>query len=127
MLKYHFIKIMKNNLFIYDGDCEFCKRAILKLKEGKYLIYIIYKPYQELDLIKYKLTKKQVEKEVIFINNTKYYYGAIAFGKLLQYNKKLYIRLFGKFINLPVLSLLSGLLYKLIANNRYFISKILFK
>lgn len=116
-----------DKIFIYDGECGFCRRVVHKVQSQDLVIKVQYAPYQQLNLTFYGLTETQARSSVIFIINDQCYYGAAAFSMLLQRSRKIHIRTFAKFINLPFISLISKSVYSLIANNRYLFSKIFFK
>ena len=68
-------------ILIYDGECRFCRASLTWLQEK---LQVTAVAFQNADLAKYGLTRRQCEKAVFVVADQKTYSGSSAITFLLN-------------------------------------------
>jgi len=68
-------------ILIYDGECRFCRASLTWLQEK---LQVTAVAFQNADLAKYGLTRRQCEKAVFVVADQKTYSGSSAIAFLLN-------------------------------------------
>jgi len=108
-------------VFLYDGDCKFCRRWILKwnLITGD---KVKYEPYQG-NCSRYGLAEDDCKRAVQFVDGSRRFSAAEAvFRSLATASKARW--LLGLYQYLPGFAAVSELLYRIVAANRPFFSRL---
>jgi len=110
------------NKLIYDGECGICTalaRWALKKSNGGFVI----EPYQTTDLWAISLSYEQAEKSAAFVNGSsmKVYRNARSIFETMKY-LGFPFNIMAFFLANPVASSLAYPIYRLVANNRRWIS-----
>ncbi len=114
---------LENNIFFYDGDCEFCAHLAGKLQtlnKNKNLRFLSFREFDSDILIKFhpQLTDEILEGEVQLIFENKRYPGFFAVRKILPSLSFYYI--FTPFLYLPLVPFLGMFVMHLLKRNRTF-------
>lgn len=105
-------------LFIYDGDCGFCRKWAGWL-QGRVGAAIRFVPFQRLgDLARFDLTVEDVQTASYLIEEGRPYGGGPGIARALQHARGAW-RLIGLLLDLPGLRGLSAIAYRFIARNRH--------
>ena len=109
------------DLLVTDGECSFCQNAARWLAK-KFPGNWENLPNNTIDISEYGLTKTEADHQVWYLipnsNGYRKYGGAKAIAKLLLQQRKKWIKPFAILIFLPVISQISQVIYRLVANNR---------
>tara|TARA_B100000686_G_C16667125_1_gene904219 strand:+ start:69 stop:428 length:360 start_codon:yes stop_codon:yes gene_type:complete len=104
-----------NNMVIYDGDCNFCRRSAEWLKTQ---CDVRTMADNEIDLSVIGLTSEDTKTSVWWIEGSIALQGHKAIAKALKTSRKSW-KLFAKIIEAPLITWISAIVYKWVANNRH--------
>lgn len=113
-------------ILFYDADCGFCQFSVYWLKQNlNFKLKTI--PYQYKNIAKeYPMVNLLLKnKEIQLFENNKIFSGAKAVARCLKYKKSYICKIFANLIEFSFFLPFANILYKIIANNRRLISKIL--
>ena len=113
------MKLIKQTVLIYDGDCQFCR---LSLDFGIKLLKTFppYSAFQRLNPADFGLTLEQVQSQIWIVGSGPKPLGAhLAVSALLKMQTNPIYRILGWFIRTPPVSWVAKKLYFFIAANRH--------
>jgi predicted DCC family thiol-disulfide oxidoreductase YuxK len=105
-------------LFIFDGDCGFCRKwaAWLEQRVGTAVEFV---PFQALDdLARFGLTVEDVQTASYLFDDGRAYRGGRGIARALVHGRSVW-RLVGMVLDLPGVRLVSAVAYRFIARNRH--------
>jgi predicted DCC family thiol-disulfide oxidoreductase YuxK len=105
-------------LFVYDGDCRFCRKwaGWLQHRVGS---AVRFSPFQALDdLARFDLTIDDVRRASYLIEDGRSYVGGRGIARAMAHGRRVW-RLVGRLLDLPGLRRVTALVYRWIARNRH--------
>lgn len=106
---------MSAGVVVYDGDCGVCQASARWIE----------RKIPSLDVQShYEYGVKELG-SVWLVTSTYNHEGANAVGTILMLSPKIWMRITGRIINAPVISLLASAVYRVIAKNRRHVSRLL--
>lgn len=105
-------------MFIFDGDCRFCRKwaAWLEQRVGAAVEFV---PFQAVDdLARFDLTVEDVQTASYLIDDGRAYRGARGIARAMVHGRSGW-RLVGMVLDLPGARLASAIAYRFIAGNRH--------
>ncbi|MBG6189592.1 putative DCC family thiol-disulfide oxidoreductase YuxK [Arthrobacter sp. CAN_A212] len=110
-------------IFLFDGDCGFCAKAVAWLKERADPA-VRFSSWQQFDLASVGLTELDTESQAILVTGGKgKFEGHLAFGEVLRGSSKRDVRLLGRLILEQPSREIARWIYLWVAKNRYRLSE----
>lgn len=109
---------MGRRLFIFDGDCGFCRKwaGWLEQRVGTEAEFV---PFQALDdLTPFGLTVEDVQRASYLLEDGRSYRGGRGVARAMLHGRSAW-RLAGRLLDLPGVRLATTIAYRFIARNRH--------
>lgn len=105
-------------LVIYDGDCGFCTKTVIRLTKCLGKKAPNFSTFQSIDLSEFNLTLDQVQMEMKYVDrNGRIWGGAHAFRNVFKDANGVWLLVAG-LMSMPLIKQAASLLYRKIAVNR---------
>lgn len=105
---------MSAGVVVYDGDCGICQASARWIE--RHIPSVEVQSHYEYGVDELG--------SVWLVTRTYNYEGAEAVARVLMLSSKMWMRMFGRIMNAPVVRLLASGVYRVIAHNRRHISRI---
>ncbi|MFC0429186.1 thiol-disulfide oxidoreductase DCC family protein [Kutzneria buriramensis] len=110
---------MSDEVLVFDGDCGFCTVSVMWLFRNVRPIGVEAIRGQSFDLAAHGLTMERARYEVLWVTERgEVVGGARAIARLLRASERSCWRLVGQALSTPPVSVVAGLVYRVIARNR---------
>lgn len=109
---------LREPLFLFDGDCDFCRATVrvLRRRLGRFPVAVAH---QDVDLASFGLTEADVADQAWLLTRRRHSGGLAAYTALLRGQSRASLRLLGHLSAIPPWSWAAGLAYAALGRIRH--------